>query len=79
MTPEATEETPVAASTNEQPTVTQLEEEGEIAADYIEELLDITDLDGDIEIDTRAGRAYVGCSTSGAHPYRRAVQNGRVL
>ena len=25
--------------------VTQLEEEGEIAADYIEELLDITDLD----------------------------------
>jgi spoIIIJ-associated protein len=37
----------------------QLEEEGEIAADYIEELLDITDLDGDIEIDTRGGRAYV--------------------
>jgi spoIIIJ-associated protein len=64
MTPEATEETPVAASTNEQPTVTQLEEEGEIAADYIEELLDITDLDGDIEIDTRAGRAYVSVKSS---------------
>ena len=30
------------------PTATQLEEEGDIAADYIEELLDIMDLDGDI-------------------------------
>ena len=42
----------------------QLEEEGEIAADYIEELLDITDLDGDIEIDTRGGRAYVSVTSS---------------
>ena len=42
----------------------QLEEEGEIAADYIEELLDITDLDGDIEIDTRSGRAYVSVNSS---------------
>ena len=42
----------------------QLEEEGEIAADYIEELLDITDLDGDIEIDTRGGRAYVSVNSS---------------
>ena len=31
--------------------LTRLEEEGEIAADYLEELLDIADLDGDIEID----------------------------
>ncbi|WP_425393476.1 protein jag [Agromyces italicus] len=37
----------------------QLEEEGDIAADYIEELLDITDLDGDIDIDARNGRAYI--------------------
>lgn len=37
----------------------QLEEEGDIAADYIEELLDICDLDGDIDIDARNGRAYV--------------------
>ena len=42
----------------------QLEEEGEIAADYIEELLDIADLDGDIEIDTRGGRAYVSVTSS---------------
>ena len=45
-------------------TPSQLEEEGEIAADYIEELLDITDLDGDIEIDTRGGRAYVSVNSS---------------
>jgi len=42
----------------------QLEEEGDIAADYIEELLDIADLDGDIEIDTRAGRAYLSVTSS---------------
>ncbi len=45
-------------------TIAQLEEEGDIAADYIEELLDITDLDGDIDIDARAGRAYVSVNSS---------------
>ncbi|WP_157428040.1 protein jag [Agromyces salentinus] len=44
---------------NEERSVSQLEEEGDIAADYIEELLDICDLDGDIDIDARNGRAYV--------------------
>ncbi|WGD38693.1 R3H domain-containing nucleic acid-binding protein [Lysinibacter sp. HNR] len=39
--------------------VSQLDEEGDIAADYIEELLDIADLDGDIDITTKNGRAYV--------------------
>lgn len=38
---------------------TPLEDEGEIAADYLEELLDIADLDGDIDIDVRHGRAAV--------------------
>ena len=37
----------------------RLDEEGEIAADYLEELLDIADLDGDIEIDVDHGRAAV--------------------
>jgi spoIIIJ-associated protein len=36
-----------------------LDREGDIAADYIEELLDIADIDGDIDIDTRNGRAYI--------------------
>lgn len=52
------------APESQAPSATQLEEEGEIAADYIEELLDITDLDGDIEIDTRGGRAYVSVNSS---------------
>ncbi len=44
----------------ESPTsVEALEKEGDIAADYIEELLDIFDLDGDIDIDVRGGRAYL--------------------
>jgi len=34
-------------------------DEGDIAADYIEELLDIADIDGDIDIDSRVGRAYL--------------------
>jgi spoIIIJ-associated protein len=44
-------------------TVQNLEEEGDIAADYLEELLDIFDLDGDIDIDVRQGRAYVAISS----------------
>ena len=42
--------------------VKALEAEGDIAADYLEELLDIYDLDGDIEIDVRQGRAYLEIS-----------------
>ncbi|PRY67972.1 spoIIIJ-associated protein [Glaciihabitans tibetensis] len=45
-------------------TPSQLEEEGDIAADYIEELLDIADLDGDIDIDARGGRAYLSVNSS---------------
>lgn len=44
-------------------TIAQLEQEGDIAADYIEELLDITDLDGDIEIEARDGRAYLSVTS----------------
>lgn len=43
--------------------VAKLEEEGDIAADYLEGLLDIADLDGDIDIDVendRAALAIVG-------------------
>ena len=36
-----------------------LETEGEVAADYLEELLDIADLDGDIDIGVEHGRAAV--------------------
>lgn len=48
------------------PQPTRLEEEGEIAADYLEEFLDIADLDGDIEIDVEHGRAAVAILSEGA-------------
>ena len=41
--------------------IEQLEAEGDIAADYLEELLDIADIDGDLNLDVRQGRAYVSC------------------
>jgi spoIIIJ-associated protein len=41
----------------EKTAVTSLEEEGDIAADYLEGLLDIADLDGDIEISVENERA----------------------
>lgn len=37
----------------------QLEQEGDVAADYLEGLLDIADIDGDLALDVRGGRAYV--------------------
>ena len=37
----------------------RLEEEGDVAADYLEELLDIADIDGDIDIEVRHGRTYI--------------------
>ena len=40
-----------------------LENEGDIAADYLEELLDIADLDGDIDTYTEGGRAHVAVVT----------------
>ncbi|MET7132973.1 single-stranded DNA-binding protein [Cellulosimicrobium sp. MI9406] len=59
MTPTETP-APDATSTEESaPETTRLEEEGEIAADYLEELLDIADLDGDIDIDVERDRAAV--------------------
>jgi spoIIIJ-associated protein len=40
-------------------TVADLELEGEIAADYVEGLLDVADLDGDIDMDVEGDRALV--------------------
>ncbi len=37
----------------------RLEQEGEVAADYLEELLEITDLDGDLDMDVEGDRATV--------------------
>lgn len=43
----------------------ELEVEGDLAADYIEGLLDIADLDGDIDISVASGRAYVSITGGG--------------
>ena len=57
--------------------VTRLEQEGDIAADYLEELLDIADLDGDLDIDVEADRAAV--SIVGADLQQLVGQDGKVL
>lgn len=52
------EQVPESVSSRHE-TVSRVEEEGDIAADYLEELLDIADLDGDIDIEIRSGRTYI--------------------
>jgi len=44
-------------------TTTDTPDEGELAADYLEELLDIGDLDGDIEIELKNQRTYLSISS----------------
>ncbi|QXT62912.1 Jag family protein [Tessaracoccus palaemonis] len=44
-------------------TEAQLMAEGDLVADYLEELLDIADLDGDIENSVQDGRAHVAIDT----------------
>jgi len=48
-----------AADKPAEPITADLELEGEIAADYIEGLLDVADLDGDIDMDVEGDRAVV--------------------
>ena len=54
-----------------------LEQEGEIAADYLEGLLDIADLDGDIDMDVENDRATV--SIVGADLAQLVGKKGEVL
>ena len=44
---------------------TRLDAEGDAAADFLEELLDILDMDGDIDISVEAGRAKVAIVSEG--------------
>jgi spoIIIJ-associated protein len=54
-----------------------LENEGDIAADYLEELLDIADLDGDLDMDVEGDRAAV--SIVGGDVSMLVGPNGEVL
>ncbi len=79
------ESTTDEAPTDESPTkesdpssrVDQLEAEGDIAADYLEELLDIADLDGDLDMDVEGDRAAV--SIVGADLSQLVGRDGEVL
>ncbi|HJQ46090.1 MAG TPA: R3H domain-containing nucleic acid-binding protein [Amycolatopsis sp.] len=55
-----------------------LVQEGDIAGDYLERLLDLLDYDGDIDLDVEAGRAVI--SIDGGEDLERLVGNrGQVL
>ena len=59
----------------------RLEREGEIAADYLERLLDLSDLDGDLDVDIDGDRAAVAIvdSEEGRVPRRLVGRDGEVL
>jgi spoIIIJ-associated protein len=59
----------------------QLEREGEVAADFLETLLDICDLDGDLDVDIDGDRAAVAIvdSDEGRVPRRLVGNDGQVL
>jgi spoIIIJ-associated protein len=75
--------TPVEQDESKGDLVGNLEQEGEIAADYLEALLDIADLDGDIDMDVEGDRASVSIIGEGVGADRslqRLVgQDGEVL
>ena len=76
------EESAVTDELVEETAPSRLEEEGDVAADYLEELLDIADIDGDIDIEVRAGRTYISIlSEEDANEPLRALigQDGETL
>ena len=58
-----------------------LEREGEVAADFLEQLLDIADMDGDIDVDVDGDRAAVAIvdSEEGRVSRRLVGADGKVL
>jgi spoIIIJ-associated protein len=58
-----------------------LEREGEVAADFLEQLLDIADMDGDIDVDVDGDRAAVAIvdSEEGRVSRRLVGTDGKVL
>ena len=61
--------------------VAALEREGEIAADFLEKLLDIADLDGDLDVDVDGDRASVSIvdSEEGLVPRSLVGRDGKTL
>lgn len=76
-TPDLSDEPPV----RKRDRTADLEREGEVAADFLERLLDIADLDGDIDVDVDGDRAAVAIvdSEDGRVPRRLVGPDGKVL
>ena len=74
---ETTEATDSADAADAPSRTERLENEGDIAADYLEELLDIADLDGDLDMDVDGDRASV--SIVGAELQQLVGRDGEVL
>jgi spoIIIJ-associated protein len=74
---EVTDEDEALDETEDSPQLSDLELEGDIAADYVEGLLDIADLDGDIDMDVEGDRAIV--SVVGATLDELVGEDGEVL
>ncbi|WP_326598060.1 Jag family protein [Streptomyces sp. NBC_01803] len=74
-------DTTSTAAAEDTDVLTRLEQEGEIAADYLEGLLDIADLDGDIDMDVEGDRAAVSIVADGsARDLQKLVgRDGEVL
>ena len=84
LTTVAHEEAPELAQGHESvkvSTTSLLEREGEVAADFLEQLLDIADLDGDIDVDVDGDRAAVAIvdSEEGRVSRRLVGSDGKVL
>ncbi|HEU5454950.1 MAG TPA: hypothetical protein VFU85_04630, partial [Nocardioides sp.] len=76
-TGEPTVDAPAEQPVSETARLEALETEGEIAADYLEELLDIADLDGDLDMDVEGDRASV--SIVGADLSQLVGRDGEVV
>lgn len=78
---EGTAKTENSADEVSEQAATEAGDEGEVAADYLEELLDIADLDGDIEIEIRSQRTFISIHTEeGTDELQRLVgHKGEVL
>lgn len=83
--PEVTDAASVGVSGDDETAPTNatslLEREGEVAADFLEQLLDIADMDGDIDVDVDGDRAAVAVvdSEEGRVSRRLVGTDGKVL
>ncbi|WP_305093207.1 protein jag [Prescottella sp. R16] len=78
QTKDPSEDTATAVTADDIDAEDELVEEGEIAGDYLEQLLDVLDFDGDIDLDVEGDRAVV--SIDGGDDLSKLVgRKGEVL